>query len=87
MIPSGNLYHVIVAVYLLQLYQSHSRLLGHADRNSPLGHLLGHLLGRFLRHPLGRLLGYFLEHPLGHHLVYLLRHLVKAQNCYLYSRA
>ena len=66
MILLGDLYRVIVAVYLLQLYQSCSRLLGHVDRGSPLRHLLGHLLGHFL--------GY----PLGYSLEYLLGHLIKA---------
>ena len=39
MILLGDLYRVMVAVYLLQLYQDHSRLLGHVDYSSPLGHL------------------------------------------------
>ena len=64
MIPLGNLYRVIVMVYLLQLYQNYSRLLGHINCNSPLGHLLGDPLG----HSLGHLLGHFLRYPLGHPL-------------------
>ena len=63
-IPSGDLYRVIVAVYLLQLYQNRSRLLGYINRNSPLGHLLGDPLGHPLRYPLR----YPLGHPLGHPL-------------------
>ena len=66
MIFSGDLYRVVVAVYLLQLYQNCSRFLGHVNRNSPLGHLLKHSLG----HPLGRSLGYPLRRPLGHPLGY-----------------
>ena len=75
MIPLGDLYCVIVMVYLLQLYQNDSCLLGHINGNSPLGH--------YLRHPLGHPLEYPLRHPLGH----LLRYPIEAQNYYLYSRA
>jgi hypothetical protein len=82
----GDLYRVIVVVYLLQLYQGRSRLLGHINRGFPLRHLLGHLLRRFLRHPLGYLLRHFLEYPLKYYLVYLLGHFIKAQNYYLYSK-
>ena len=78
MIPLGNLYYVIVVVYLLQLYQSCSRLLGHIDCGSPLGHLLGHLLRYFLRYSLRHLLKCFLGHPLRYYLVYLLRYFIKA---------
>ena len=84
----------LFSCYKLQLYQSHSRLLGYIDCNSPLKHLLGYLLGHFLKYPLRHLLGYFLRHFLKHplryflghllgyllkyHLVYLLGHLIKA---------
>ena len=68
MIPLGDLYRVIVAAYLLQLYQNRSRLLGYVDCGSPLGHLLGYFLGYplgyYLRHPLGHPLGHFLGHPI-----------------------
>ena len=70
---------VIVTVYLLQLYQNRSRLLGYVNCSSPLRHLLGHLLKHFLRRPLG--------HSLGRSLRHLLRHPIQAQNCHLYSRA
>ena len=79
MILLGDFYCVIVAVYLLQLYQSYRRLLGHVDCGSFLGYFLGYLLEYFLKYPL--------RHPLGHLLVYLLRHFIKAQNYYLYNRA
>ena len=55
MIPLGDLYCVVVMAYLLQLYQSHSRLLGHINRSSPLRYLF--------RHPLGHFLGHLLGHP------------------------
>ena len=74
MILLGDLYHIIIVVYLLQLYQSRSRLLEYIDYSSPLRHLLGHLLKYFLKYPLGYLLGHFLKHP----LKYLLGHLIKA---------
>ena len=74
MIPLGDLYCVIVAVYLLQLYQSCSRLLGHIDYSSPLRHLFEYLLG----HPLRRFLGYPLKYPLRHLLGYLLRYPIQA---------
>ena len=74
-------------VYLLQLYWNRSCLLGYIDRGSPLGHLLGYLLRCFLGYPLGYLLEYFLGYPLRHYLVYFLKYLVKAQNCYLCSKA
>ena len=64
MIPLGDLYCVIVMVYLLQLYQNYSCPLGHINRNSPLGYLLGHPLGYPLRHPLGHPLGHLLKHPI-----------------------
>ena len=83
MILLGDLYCIIIVVYLLQLYQSCSRLLGYINHSSPLGYLLRYLLG----HPLEYLLEYFLEYPLGYYLVYLLRHLIKTQNYYLYNRA
>ena len=54
MIPLGDLYRVIVAAHLLQLYQNRSHLLGYVNRSSLLGHLLGDPLG----HPLGYLLGH-----------------------------
>ena len=56
MIPLGDLYRIIVVVYLLQLYLDCSRLLEHIDRSSSSGHLLGHFLGH--------LLGHFLGHPI-----------------------
>ena len=87
MIPLGDLYRVIVIVYLLQLYQNYSRLLGYVDCGSPLGHLLGYLLKCFLEHSLKYLLKCFLEYPLKYYLVYFLKYLIKAQNCYLYNRA
>ena len=74
MIPLGDLYCVIVVVYLLQLYWNHSRPLGHIDYGSPLGHLLGHPLGHFLGHSLKYFLGYSLRHPLEHSLGHFLRH-------------
>ena len=83
MIFLGDLYYIIVAVYLLQLYQNCSRLLGHIYCSSSLGHLLGH----FLRYPLGHPLGHLLRHPLGHPLGHFLGHPIQAQNCYLCSRA
>ena len=43
-IPLGDLYCVIITVYLLQLYRNRSRLLGYIDCSSPLGYLLGHLV-------------------------------------------
>ena len=64
MIPLGDLYRVVVAAYLLQLYWNRSRLLRYIDRSSFLRHLLRHPLG----HPLGYPLGYPLGHPLGHFL-------------------
>ena len=70
MIPSGNLYRVIVAAYLLQLYQDRSRPLGHVNCGSPFRHLFGHPLG----HPLGHLLRHSLRHPLRHPLRHFLRH-------------
>ena len=70
MIPLGDLYRVIVAVYLLQLYQNRSRPLGYVNCNSPLRHFLGHPLG----HPLRHLLKHPLGHPLGHSLKHLLGH-------------
>ena len=79
MIPLGNLYRVIIVVYLLQLYQNYSRLLGHVDCDSLFRYLLRHLLRYPLEHPLG----YPLRHPLGH----FLGHPIQAQNCYLCSRA
>ena len=54
----------MVVVYLLQLYQSRSCLLGYIDYGSPLGHLLGYPLRYSLGHPLGYPLGYFLRHPI-----------------------
>ena len=57
MIPSGNLYCVIVIVYLLQLYQNHSRFSGYINYDSPLGHLLKPFLGHFLKY----LLGHFIK--------------------------
>ena len=78
MILSGDLYRVIVAVCLLQLYSNRSPLLEYIDRGSPLRHLLRHPLGYPLRYPLGHLLGHPLghplRHPLGHPLGHLLRH-------------
>ena len=56
MILLGDLYYIIVAVYLLQLYLDCSRLLEHIDHSSSSGHLLGHFLGH--------LLGHFLGHPI-----------------------
>ena len=41
-ILSGDLYRVVVAAPLLQLYQNRRRLLERVDRGSPLGHRLGH---------------------------------------------
>jgi len=41
-IPSGDLYRVVVAAHLLQLYQNRIRLLKHVNYSSPPGHLLGH---------------------------------------------
>ena len=79
MIPLGNLYCVIVVVYLLQLYPNCSPLLEYINCNSPLKYLLGH--------PLGYSLGHFLGHPLGHPLGHLLGHPIQAQNCYLYNKA
>ena len=64
MILLSNLYRVIVVVYLLQLYQSHSRLLRYVNCSFPLKHLLGYLLKYFLKHPLEYLLKRFLKHPL-----------------------
>ena len=78
MIPLGDLYRVVIVVYLLQLYPNCSRFLKYINCDSPLEYLLGHLLGRFLRHPLKCLLGCFLGYPLEHYLVYLLKHLIKA---------
>ena len=66
MIPSGDLYRVVVAAYLLQLYWNRSRLLGHVNRGFPLGHLLGDPLGHPLGYPLGYPLGHPLGYPLGH---------------------
>ena len=66
MIPSGNLYRVVVAVYLLKLYGNCSCLLGYINCGSLLKYLLGHLLG----HPLGYPLRHSLRHPLGHLLGY-----------------
>ena len=68
MIPLGDLYRVIIAVYLLQLYQNRSRLLGYVDRGSPLGHFLRDFLRDPLRDPLGHPLGHPLRHPLGYPL-------------------
>ena len=70
-------------VYLLQLYQSRSRLLEHVDYSSPLRYFFRHPL----RHPLGHPLGHPLKYPLRHPLGYFLGHPVQAQNCYLYNRA
>ena len=78
MIPLGDLYRVIVIVYLLQLYLNRSPLLKYVNCGSPLGYLLGYLLKYFLRYSLGYLLRYFLKYPLGYYLVYLLKHLIKA---------
>ena len=64
MIPSGDLYRVVVTAYLLQLYQNCSRLLGHVDYSSPLGHLLGDPFGDPLGDPLGNPLKYPLRYPL-----------------------
>ena len=95
MIPLGDLYRIIVVVYLLQLYQNCSRLLGHVYCDSFFRHLLGHFfrhpLGYPLGHPLGYPLGYFLGYPLRHSLGYFLGHPlgypIQSQNCYFYSRA
>ena len=64
MIPLGNLYRVIVVVYLLQLYQNRSCLLGYINHSSPLGYLLGDPLRDPLGPPLGHPLGDPLEYPL-----------------------
>ena len=56
MILLGDLYRIIVMVYLLELHLDCSRLLEHIDRSSSPGHILGHFLGH--------LLGHFLGHPI-----------------------
>ena len=76
MIPLSDLYRVVIAVYLLQLYQNCSRLLGYFNCNSPLGHLLGHPLGHPLGYPLGHPLGYPLRHPLRYPLGYPLEYFI-----------
>ena len=53
---------VIVAAYLLQLYQNYSRPLGHINCGSPLRYFFRY----FFKYPLGHPLGYPLRHPLGH---------------------
>ena len=58
MILSGDLYRVIVAVYLLQLYSNRSPLLEYVDRGSSIRYFLRHPLRYPLGHPLGHLLGH-----------------------------